>query len=172
MKETLDVRHGEKHGQYKVYYRDGSVEKATSYKNNRLDGEYKEYHENGYIRVSGQYKAGKRVGEWKYGTELRSLDKVEYYNEDGSVLIEYYNHNGIVTQVKHIDKTGFETTEYKNCDYTIYYSNSDQLKVSGQYKNGKKFGSWKHYDSDGSLADEIEYGENEEILSCKVYDEE
>lgn len=172
IKETLDVKHGEKHGQYKVYYKDGSVKKATSYKNNRLNGDYKEYHENGYIKVSGQYKDGKKVGEWKYGTELRSLDKVEYYNEDGSVLIEYYNHNGIVTQVKHVDKTGFETTEYKNCDYTVYYNNSEQLKVSGQYKHGKKFGSWKHYDKDGSLADEVEYGENEEILSCKIYDEE
>ena len=172
IKETLDIKHGEKHGQYKVYYRDGSIEKATSYKNNRLNGDYKEYHENGYIRVYGQYKDGKKVGCWKYGTELRSLDKVEYYNEDGSVLVEYYNHNGVVTHVKHIDKTGFETTEYKNCDYTVYYNNSEQLKVSGQYKGGKKFGSWKHYDKDGSLADEIEYGENEEILSCKIYDEE
>lgn len=172
IKETLEIQHGEKHGQYKAFYKDGSVRKATTYKNNRLNGEYKEYYENGYIKVSGQYKDGKKVGEWKYGTELRSLDKVENYNEDGSVLVEYYNHNGIVTRVKHIDKNGFETTEYKNCDYTVYYSNSEQLKVSGQYKGGKKFGLWKHYDKDGSLADEIEYGENEEILSCKIYDKE
>ena len=172
IKETLEVQHGEKHGEYKAFYKDGSVRKATTYKNNRLDGEYKEYYENGYIKVSGQYKDGKKVGEWKYGTELRSLDKVEFHNENGSVLIEYYNHNGIVTRVKHIDKNGYETTEYKNCDYTVYYSNSEQLKVSGQYKGGKKFGLWKHYDKDGSLVDEIEYGENEEILSCKIYDEE
>ena len=172
VKETLEVRHGEKHGQYKVYYRSGSIEKMAHYSNNRLDGDYREYHENGCIRVYGQYKDGKKVGCWKYGTELRSLDKVENYNEDGSVTIEYYNHNGIITRVKHIDKNNFETVEYKNCDYTIYYSNSEQLKVTGQYKDGKKFGSWKHYDKDGSLVDEIEYGENEEVLSCKIYDEE
>ena len=172
VKETMEVLYGEKHGEYKVYRRDGSVEKVAHYRNNRLDGDYKEFHENGTIRVSGQYKAGKKIGTWKYGTELRSLEKVEYWDLSGSIEIEYYDRKGEITKVQHVDAAGYETTTYKNCNYTVYYKGSDQIKVSGCYKNGKKYGTWTHYYNDGSIADEIEYGDNEEVLCCKIYDEE
>ena len=54
-----------KHGLYKQYYENGSLEYVSTYKNGKLDGEYKEWSEDGILLEHSYYRDGKLNGEYK-----------------------------------------------------------------------------------------------------------
>ena len=53
-----------KHGLYKQYYENGSLEYMSTYKNGKLDGEYKEWSEKGILVEHSYYKDSLLHGEY------------------------------------------------------------------------------------------------------------
>jgi antitoxin component YwqK of YwqJK toxin-antitoxin module len=43
------VQNGVKNGPYEVYYRNGQINRKTSFKDDKYDGAYEEYYENGQL---------------------------------------------------------------------------------------------------------------------------
>jgi antitoxin component YwqK of YwqJK toxin-antitoxin module len=54
-----------KHGLYKQYYENGSLEYISTYKNGKLNGEYKEWSDKGILVEHSHYKDSKLHGEYK-----------------------------------------------------------------------------------------------------------
>jgi antitoxin component YwqK of YwqJK toxin-antitoxin module len=87
-----------------------------------LAGDYQENYPNGKRKIEGKLNAsGKRDGLW-----------VSYY-ENGIKWSESYYDDGI--------KQGHSLSFFPN----------GQARYLGEYKNDKKFGTWKFYDEDGEL---------------------
>ena len=66
---------GERHGEYKDWYTNGTLWKHCFFKNDKLHGEYKEWYSNGTLREHYFYEYGKMVKD--------------YYNAESVVLSEY-----------------------------------------------------------------------------------
>ncbi len=154
-REVAEVKDGKLNGQNIKYNVDGSIKSIKTYKDGILDGDYIEYHDNNVIKIKGQYKDGKKFGIWKRGSSERVLEEEVLYIDDNNYEFKLYNAYGILEIV---GKTVNGKTESKiwNGQYELHYKNG-QLKLIGQYKDGKKFGLWKRYSKEGIIEEEVNY---------------
>jgi antitoxin component YwqK of YwqJK toxin-antitoxin module len=87
-----------KHGLYKQYYENSSLEYMYTYKNGKLDGEYKEWSEEGILLEHSHYRDGKLNGEYtlyydsgkifREGVYINGEREGEFkeYDEEGKLL--------------------------------------------------------------------------------------
>ena len=82
--EGMMLDNGNKDGQWKEYFADGSLKAEGNYDDGKPIGPWKYYHLNGKIEQNGKYnKQGKPDGNWKW------------YYEDGKLLRDENYHNGL-----------------------------------------------------------------------------
>lgn len=79
-----------------------------------------------------------------------------YYDEAKTKLKEVYNYKEAYTFSNRGDQTITETKKVRHGPYFYYYE-SGKIKISGNYKDGKKHGSWKYFDEEGNTIKEEEY---------------
>ena len=109
------------------------------------DGEmYYEYYDNSQATLSGLIKNGKEEGVWVY------------MYPDGSKKMEVTYRSGV--------QQGPCKMWYNNLEM-----NTGQLRVRGDYKNGKKEGKFQHYHINGNLEAEGSFSEGNEIGLWKTY---
>lgn len=112
-----------KHGPYKSYYLNGTLEKSATLENGQIHGSYEEYFKDGHPKTKEHYDHGELDGE-----------SLEYYSTGALKIKETY-------------KKGNQDGEYRG-----YYANG-QLRLTGKNSNGKHLNSWESWDHSGrSLA--------------------
>ncbi len=128
-------------GEYKSYYKDGTVYQKTMYKNNVQDGYDFEYFENGKIKISRNYKNGILDGEYKqYDRESNLLSAENFVNGTGT-LIGYYENNNKEATIRMVNgkKEGL---------FNLFTENG-KLSSQGTFKNDSLDGSFIEYFGDG-----------------------
>ncbi len=159
---------GQKHGIWKFYNANGSIEREGNVSNDVEDGVWKYYDENGVLthestykngEVTGPYKgyypSGKilnegmlvdnnEVGEWKTYFENGQLKAQDNYN--AGIFVGPYKvwyENGQLKQEGTYNEAG-----KVDGPIVMFYENGKPL-AKGQYLNGNKTGKWFEWDEKG-----------------------
>ena len=81
MEGALD-QDGQRHGEWKAYFNDGSPWSIGRFEHGKRAGESIVYHPNGQKYSIGQYKDGKQTGVWKFwNKEGKALDEKNFGTE-------------------------------------------------------------------------------------------
>lgn len=151
--EGIVDEEGDKQGDWKTFYEDGTLKSVGKYKNDKPVGRWKYFYQNSTIESEGIYtQKGTPDGEWKWFYEDGSLHRVENYInglEDGE-YIEYDETGKLI--VKGNYEMGLEEGKWL-VDFGYY-------KEEGEYKGGSKFGNWKSFYDNGKLRFDLNYIDN------------
>lgn len=178
---------GKKDGVELEFTKAGKLVGETSYKDNLRNGLFTRYNFDGIKELDGEYKDDRLVGKvTSYDTNGQVLtianytngeiDTVNYINashevfyEDGVMAksVDYRNglKDGLVKEwypdyewifVEEFDKQTNKNEVYKTLK-------NYKVKMEGNYKQGKKHGTFKYYNPDGSLKETVSYKMGEEI---------
>ncbi|MFV0539693.1 MAG: toxin-antitoxin system YwqK family antitoxin [Aestuariibaculum sp.] len=126
---------------------------------------------NGKVISEGQMQDKNYIGVWKYYQKnSNQLLTLEHYNENGHLSGErkVYYPNGILAEKQHYKngklhgKSTMYSKQNKIISSVVYvegklhgeakYYSKGKLNIEGQYKNDKKYGTWKYYE-DGTLTE-------------------
>ena len=148
--EGIVDEEGNKQGDWKEYYTDGTLRSVGSYTKGKAVGNWKYYFENVKLESEGKFtKTGLLDGTWRWYFEDGSIRRVQSYiagMEDG----EYEEHDETARQIV----KGQFVEGYEEGDWVFDFGNYREL---GSYKGGTRFGKWKSYYTDGTLKFEGEY---------------
>lgn len=115
-----------------ITYRNGfiySSEKINRYNNqNKRTGIWRDLYDNGLLKEEGNYSNGLRNGVFKFFDKKGNLEKMEKYID--GVLVDDNGESAII-------------------DIRKEYYDDGSLKQSGSYRDGKKHGTFREYDSSG-----------------------
>ena len=162
---------GIRHGKYVQYYPNGNLHIQSHFKDNNLHGEELQYSEDGILRdrinhvngltegVAFTYaKSGEIENEFFYHrNELRffrcfdldpksDISRVDCYYKDNKMYEERkeYHKNGVCVRI----------CSYINGELNgsyIRYDLKGRIHIIGNYKDGKKIGEFKYYNTLGKL---------------------
>ncbi len=156
----------QRHGKWKFFHDDGSLNIVGTYKHGLKHGYFKEYDKDGSLIEAAKYVNGEKQINV---SELQVLDlKTEYYpsgkikikatykddkpegvwreyDEEGEIERSFIYKNGVVIGEGIITDKG-----EKNDSWREYYDRGD-LKAEGNYSNDIKTGDWKFYHKNGKL---------------------
>lgn len=141
--EGIITEEGQRSGNWKNFYPDGSVREEGDYQNNRRTGIWNFYDKNGNIIQKGGYRNGRFDGKWEWYYDNGKILREEYYylgQRDGE-FFEYSENGDIIS-------SGFYTDNEKNGSWK--YMVGDH-REEGNYIIGLRDGVWKYYDNDGNL---------------------
>ena len=139
---------GKATGEWKEYYKDGSISGEGLYSNGLQIGVWKEYHENGKLKSIGSHNGvgdffwTSRKCEWKTYHDNGQLESIENYTEnDGNPTGKwsFYHKNGTLGKEKDFlnGKLQSEVTIDENSgikEEIIYYP-SEEIKTKIQYRS-------------------------------------
>ncbi|MCF8227610.1 MAG: toxin-antitoxin system YwqK family antitoxin [Bacteroidales bacterium] len=137
-----NYKHGQPHGYFKTYDREGNLLKAEKYLNGELqkDAEelrkldvVKEYYPDGKLKTVATFKDDIQEGVTKQYTLKGEIENAIVYK------------NGVVVGEGPMTEKGERNGSWKE------YYDSGKLKTEGQYKNDIKVGEWKYYHESGNL---------------------
>lgn len=142
---------------------------------------------NGKVQAEGNYVEKQKQGTWKYYNEKgKRITEVEYkdnkkhgqeklYDDDGKDLIQVTSYVAGVRNgqfYKSLQTYGYYTAVYKddilNGEYREYFPNK-KIRIKGDYIQGKKEGLWSIYHSDGKIAQEFTYKNDDLVDDVLVF---
>lgn len=115
------------------------IKTVYNLKNGKLVGILKSFHENGVLKMQGFYKNGMANGKFiEYDKEENKIAEYYMLNDKTNGLTIIFNENKKTIEKEY--EKGFLNGIYKE----YYYDDKDNLKmkVTGNYKNDKKDGTW------------------------------
>ena len=84
---------GKREGEWLEYYRNGSLESKSNFKDGKEEGELFWYYQNGKLEIKGNYKGGKEEGEFlSYDVNGRIVYKYNY--KEGELDGEWLHYYG------------------------------------------------------------------------------
>lgn len=155
---------------WKFYSTEGVVTQYITYKNNKKNGLKKTFHENGIIHkeetlqhdvlvgtIRKFYPSGKLMETIPLDTLAKGKEEgfgYEYAEDDGRItaVIEY--RNGYITNRDRINRK--DKFNQKQGLWRYFYPTL-LTKEEGKFKNDKKHGYWKTFDTDGNLLETLKY---------------
>jgi len=184
-------------GTYVDLFPNGEKNGVFIYKNGKLNGKGLVYYESGQLWRETLWENGIKISEIEFPIEENEIKKtekekiikyseskgekvekkIETYeeikDENGRLIlkkiIKSYNANG-----RKISETYFNVKDEKDGNHTEWFDNGE-LKQKGQFKNGKEFGVWTTYYSNGQKFEEFIYkfdnGRRECCVWLKYWDE-
>jgi TonB family protein len=130
-------------GELKDYTLDSTLVMSGSYSTYGIkDGEFYFYFPSGKLQAHGNFKKGLRDGSWKY------------YYENGSLEREVVFSDSTFSPVTVYDPTGKKIINNGNGPWSFEYERYNEKEtciIKGQFKNGKKHGTWKCLLSSGDV---------------------
>lgn len=131
------------------------------YKEGKLDGDVAWFNNEGVLGMRHKYKKGKLEGEqYTYydNGNIRSI--ITYLDGHLNGKIEWYTKDGVLFDNREIiNGTG---------EYILYWEN-ERVQEEGNYKNGKKVGSWKKYDKTGEILKDTFYSKSGYVSKIRWY---
>ena len=134
---------GNKNGQWKDFYPDGTVRAEGQYIDSRRTGLWKFYNREGKLEQTGYFSNDNPNGLWKWYYENGAILREEEYfqgQRDGS-FIEYSKNGEIIAKGQYSD-------DERNGDWFFKYGNTHE---EGKYIMGLRDGIWKSFYEDGQL---------------------
>ncbi|MEI6059748.1 MAG: hypothetical protein WCR72_03515 [Bacteroidota bacterium] len=148
--EGIVDEEGDKEGDWREYYADGTLRSTGTYSKDKPVGNWKYYFENGKPESEGKYtKTGALDGTWRWYFEDGSIRRVESYiagMEDG----EYEEYD----ETARLIVKGQFSEGLEEGDWVFDFGN---YRETGGYRGGARFGKWKSFYADGTLKFEGEY---------------
>jgi uncharacterized protein len=148
--EGIVNEEGDKEGDWKEYYADGTLRSVGTYSKGKPIGNWKYFFENGKLESEGKYtKSGTLDGTWRWYFEDGSIRRIQSFiagMEDG----EYQEYDETGRQIV----KGQYAEGLEEGDWVFDFVNSKEI---GSYKGGARFGKWKTFYSDGTLKFEGDY---------------
>lgn len=139
---------GRMDGEWIYRFENGNIYQFGSYKRNSQDSIWETYYENGQLSSIGKMKNGSSVGLWTTYYENGQLSaKINYLSENKSLIEDVWDLKGnqIVIKGNGLFKS---------------FSNTGQVLIQGNIKDGVKVGKWISYFDNGHISEEGIY-ENE-----------
>lgn len=145
-------------GTRKTYFSNGNINVIENYSSTQKgdygdryvrEGVYETYYEDGKLREEGKYVNDKKNGTWKnydYDGNLSTAENYQNGEKEGAYELYY---QGRIRE-KYTNKKGKKDGAY----LSYYYSSPEYngiLEIEGNYKDGKKAGTWKYYNNDKTL---------------------
>ncbi len=133
--EGMLDKSGQKDGQWKHYFSDGSIRASGKYVNGNKSGKWEYFYPNGTLEQKGMYsKTGKPHGEWLWFYPSGNLMRQEMYwgGKPDGMMTEYSDSATIIAQGNFVE--GKEDGEW------IY--NYKTYSEKGKYSNGHKDETW------------------------------
>jgi len=126
--------HGQLHGHWSYYNRDGNLESDRYYFHGNPDGDWYSYSHGNKKIVTHDYIKGDGVWEKFYNKKNKITDQDSVYYKDIIITIE---------------KVSYQNNKLSG-PYISRYKNGD-IKSIGNYADGKKDGEWKYYNKLASI---------------------
>ena len=173
IKRKVTYKMGKKQGPYLELNQENQLLSEGAYKDDKKDGVWDELVEDGYRdytrysngikqgsynrifpsggnQISGNFIDGKKHGEWILKTENGQILHRELYANGALEHEESFRVDGTRVLVKSMKSNKLHG------EYEEYFSNN-QLKVKGEYAQGKKEGTWRSWADNGVLLKEENY---------------
>jgi len=100
------------------------------------NGNWKDYYPDGTIMAEGQYTANRKTGLWKFYNMEGKLEQTGYFtNDNPNGLWKWYYENGSLLR----EEEYFQGQRDGNY---IEYSRSGEIIARGQYSDGERNGEW------------------------------
>lgn len=148
--EGIVDEEGNKEGDWREYYTDGTLRSAGTYSKAKPVGNWKYYFENGKIESEGKYtKTGLPDGTWRWYFDDGKIRRIQSYiagTEDGEYQ-EYDETGRLIVKGQFVEGS-------EEGDWVYDFGN---YRETGTYKGGARYGKWKSYYADGTLKFEGEY---------------
>jgi uncharacterized protein len=145
----LTLPSGDRDGQWKLYYDDGSVKARGDYMEGKRNGAWMFFSETGELVQQGNYRSGRFHGDWTWYYSEGEVHRKEQYNqgrEDGS-FIELTVSGDTIT-------SGMYTDGLKQGAW-VYHVNDH--REEGAFVDGEKQGDWKQTYENQQLRQEGSY---------------
>jgi uncharacterized protein len=152
---------GRKHGPWKYFYPDGTVQREGTYKHGEENGYFKEYDTKGNLVTTAKYAEGVKLEDV---AELVKLDVRKDYYPDGKVKIAAtYNKDGQPEGVRR------EYAPDGTIEKSYIFRNGIMIGEGIVTEKGERDGSWKEYYDDGKLRAEGKYSKDVREGGWKFY---
>jgi antitoxin component YwqK of YwqJK toxin-antitoxin module len=156
-------------GEFKYYYKDGSLKAITVYSSSGDSAATKSFHKNGKTMAEGVYFKQQKVGKWLYYSDIDNALISEENYRNGQLhgkVITFYPESGKPAEILEYRQgkregpllkffpEGNKMTEgtYMNDSldgkFTLYWPDG-KIQVSGAYDHGLQSGDWTYYDEEG-----------------------
>jgi len=94
IKSSITWENGVKHGESKIYKKDGKKEYVKNYSNGEQNGEANFYYDNGTVYLKGAFKADKKSGTWTGYYENGKIRSIDEYSNGKRVKHREFNKSG------------------------------------------------------------------------------
>lgn len=131
-----------KHGEYKSFYLDGSIQVVGNYINDIAIGEWIEYDADNNIHRKEYYENGEKQGAWEMYIKGELVWVNNYQNNLPIGMHQLYRYDIIVKQG--VYESGIENGLWN------YYHDTGELGATGNYKSGVFDGEWVFLDKHNS----------------------
>ncbi len=154
-------------GSYQLYYANKKLQSEGRYLNDLAVGPWVHYYPNGNVKRKGNYDdKGRPVGEWSYYDEQGKLTEKRQFDDEGrlhgantfyyddKIYNVYTYRKDVIIAAVFYDADGKEFAKSANNDGNFAVRNyfpGGQLQSEGNYRKGKRQGSWKYYNRYGKL---------------------
>jgi antitoxin component YwqK of YwqJK toxin-antitoxin module len=162
-----------KHGPWKYFYADGKVQREGYYRHGEEHGYFKEYDKDGNLVTTAKFADGVKLEDV---AELVKLDLRKDYYPDGKIKIAAtYNKEGKPEGIRReyapdgsIEKSyifrngimigeGIVTEKGERDGFWKEYYDDGKLRAEGKYNKDMKEGPWKYYHGNGMVEQEGTY---------------
>jgi antitoxin component YwqK of YwqJK toxin-antitoxin module len=185
--EGILTNEGKKEGDWKYFFRNGSISAQGKYVNNLESGKWNYFYEDGKTEQTGVFKQGKTDGLWQWYYPDGTLKREEEFYEGKAegIYMEYDTLGVVVVSGKYFDGQKEEEWYYKIGDYSekgkyvadlkdgkwqAFYQNG-KLKYEGTYIQGNPDGEHNFYYPTGQLKETNYYVMGICEKNWKKYDE-
>ena len=134
---------GRLHGQYLRYYPDGQLETIVRFQQGMADGLFARWFPDGQPKFTGGYRKDLMEDQWAQWSNTGFLEWAHMSTGNKhDVFVKTWYPDGKLKTVKYLDQC------VDHGAYEEYHPNG-QIKIRGQYQQGKKTGVWTSYDEQG-----------------------
>ncbi len=164
--EEYTYDNGILNGVYKEYYSDGAVKASRNYVKGKPEGKFIQYGANGKIESEVNFKNGVQDGaEIRYDSQgkVRSQANFSEGKTIGKEVRNISSNTGDYVQTANYNKEGKYDGEYSEI-FT-----DGKVRMKGQYKNGKKEGTWEYGKKNGQKIRTEVYNNDEKVKETIYY---
>ncbi|MBL4585520.1 MAG: hypothetical protein JKX84_00475 [Flavobacteriales bacterium] len=144
--QSITYLKGKKNGQRKTFFEDGVLQRSESFSNNVLIDKIRTFYPSGKLMVVVPLDTLGKGKEQGLG--------YEFDEKDGRIVAVIQYRNGYIGSRERINRK--DKFNQKQGLWREFYEDR-KVKVEGRYKNGKRNGYFKTYDTDGNLLETLKY---------------